>query len=163
MIKGVFRYHKNVKGSQTTSFREIIWESGTLPHHTFILWFTWLLGQQNAGEHFLFWLRILLCLEGEERLRLVFWQPQGLQLEGGQGQRQVGKSEHRQEERTLPCSCDFQNTDTMETLDWKVSRQRHEYIYMTQTADIPSDFPKDKTRKIKQQNPFWQRCSKISR
>lgn len=40
---------------------------------TFVI--TWLLREQHAGKHLLAWLRVLISLKGEERLRLVFWQP----------------------------------------------------------------------------------------
>ena len=50
-----------------------------------------LLGQQHAGQHLLPGVGVLVRLEGEQRLGLVLRQPQGLELQRGQGQRQVGQ------------------------------------------------------------------------
>lgn len=61
-----------------------------------------LLRQQNAGEHLLPRFRILICLEGEERLRLVFWQPQGLQPQCGQREGQVGEAKQKRNQ-SPPC------------------------------------------------------------
>lgn len=44
---------------------------GLMKDGTFIVRFTWLLGQQHTGEHLLPGVGILVGLEGEERLRLV--------------------------------------------------------------------------------------------
>ena len=58
---------------------------------TFGLGLTGLLGQQDAGQHLLPGVRVLVRLEGEQGLGLVLRQPQGLELQRGQGQRQVGQ------------------------------------------------------------------------
>lgn len=56
---------------------------------TFVVRFAGLLGQQDAGEHLLPGDGVLVRLKREQRLRLVLRQPQGLQLQGGQGHGQV--------------------------------------------------------------------------
>lgn len=50
---------------------------------------TRLLWQQHAGEHLLPRVWVHVCLEGKERLGLVFRHPQGLQRQHGQRDRQV--------------------------------------------------------------------------
>lgn len=59
-----------------------------------------LLGQQHAGEHLLARLLVHIRLKSEERLRLVHRQPQGLEAQRGQGDRQVGQPERRERRET---------------------------------------------------------------
>lgn len=55
-----------------------------------------LLRQQHAGEHLLARFLIHIRLEGQERLRLVDRQPQGLEAQRGQGDRQVWQPERKE-------------------------------------------------------------------
>lgn len=72
-----------------------MWQISPPGSSTFALGLTGLLGEQHAGEDPLARLWVHLRLEGEERLRLVLRQPEGLQLQGREGHGQEEQPEDK--------------------------------------------------------------------